>query len=64
MVICVECGCEFDISSARRIIGGKYGAGIYNEYFPDNDICADCASLELRSDIAAGLELQELMGTG
>ncbi|GLG90758.1 hypothetical protein [Sellimonas catena] len=39
MPICKFCGEEFELSDARRRIGRSYGAGIYNEYYPNGDVC-------------------------
>ena len=57
------CGCEFDVSEARRSIGQKYGAGVYNDYYPDGDVCRECAIEEISCDYATGAEIMELMGT-
>ena len=50
MAKCVRCGCEFDVSSARRSIGRSYGAGTYDDYYPDGDVCASCAAIEVSTD--------------
>ena len=63
MAICSCCGCEFDVSTARRVIGAYYGAGVYNSYYPDGDVCEDCATEEISADYATGEELKELMGS-
>ena len=62
MAICVRCGREFDVSRARRIIGRNYGAGLYDEYYPDGDVCENCATEEVSADAATGAEIAELMG--
>lgn len=62
MAICSRCGREFDVSTARRVIGYHYGAGMYNEYYPDGDVCEYCAVEEVGGDYEAGAELKELMG--
>lgn len=64
MAICSRCGREFDVSTARRSIGRSYGAGTYNNYYPDGDVCEYCATEEVSADYATGQELIELMGTG
>lgn len=56
MAICSRCGCEFEVSDARRSIGRSYGAGTYNDYYPDCDVCTDCAAEEISADYAAGEE--------
>ena len=62
MAICSICGREFDVSTARRSIGRSYGAGTYNDYYPNGDVCEYCATEEVSADYAAGGELKELMG--
>ena len=64
MAKCVRCGIEFDVSYARRIIGHSYGVGAYNEYYPEGDVCEDCAIEEISADYNAGAAIIELMGTG
>lgn len=64
MAKCKRCGCEFDISSARQSIGHSYGAGIYNDHYPEGDVCEDCAIMEISADAGTGSELIELMGSG
>ena len=62
MAFCSRCGREFDLSSARRAMGIKYGSGSYNEYYPDGDVCEECAGSEMGADFAAGAEILDLMG--
>ena len=65
MAICVRCGKEFSVSNARRLMSREYGKGIYNEYYPDGDVCEDCALSEIGGDYEAGgdaMELAELSG--
>lgn len=57
MPICSMCGREFDLSDARRIIGRRYGAGEYNDNYPDGDVCEDCAIEELGTAYNAGAEV-------
>ena len=64
MPICSRCGCEFDLSYAKRSIGRRYGSGTYDDYYPDGDVCEDCALEEVSADYNAGAEIIELMGTG
>lgn len=64
MTKCVRCGREFDVSYARRSIGRRYGAGLYNDYYPEGNVCEDCATEEISADYNAGAEIIELMGTG
>lgn len=62
MAKCVECGCEFDVSRARRVVGARYGAGAYNDYYPDGNVCEDCASDVIGADYSTGAEIKSLMG--
>lgn len=62
MAQCCRCGCDFDLSYARRLIGRRFGAGTYNEYYPDGDVCEDCAYEQISADYATGEEIAELMG--
>lgn len=64
MAICSRCGREFDVSDARRSIGRTYGAGTYNDYYPEADVCEYCAVEEVSCDYNEGAELKRLMGTG
>ena len=63
MAICSQCGEEFDVSYARRSIGRRYGAGVYDSYYPDGDVCEHCAFETIGADAATGEELKELMGS-
>lgn len=63
MAKCERCGAEVDVSYARRSIGQTYGAGTYNEYYPEGDVCLDCAIEQVSADVATGEELKELMGS-
>ena len=62
MAICVWCGKEFDVSTARRRIGRRYGAGVYDDTFPNGDVCDECASSEIGGAIGIGAEIMEDMG--
>ena len=55
---CVYCGQKFDLTSVKRSCGQKYGAGSYDEFFPDGDVCQSCADDTLGSALAAGREMQ------
>lgn len=61
---CIRCGREFNISYARRSIGQNYGAGSYNDYYPDGNVCEYCATEEISADYGTGADTKELMGTG
>ena len=62
MAICSRCGKEFDAGYARQLMGIRYGAGSYNNYYPAGDVCEDCAGEEMGADYATGQEIRELMG--
>lgn len=41
---CAQCGREFDLTHARRVIGARYGAGTYDEGYEEGErLCEDCA---------------------
>lgn len=61
---CKRCGCEFEAVHARRSIGRQYGAGTYDDYYPEANVCEHCAVLEISADVGAGEEFPELMGSG
>lgn len=50
MKICSMCGAEFDPGSVKRKIGRMYGPGTYSDYFPDEEVCASCAIVEMSPD--------------
>lgn len=59
MATCCRCGCEFDLTYAKRFIGRRYGRGVYDNYYPDGDVCEDCAVEEVGADYNAGAEILE-----
>lgn len=59
---CARCGHVFNISEARRLTDKRFGQGIYDDYFEDNDVCKDCAFEDLSAAAATAEELEELMG--
>ena len=61
MPICCMCGEEFSLSTARRCIGRRFGAGTYDDEFPDGDVCEECASEEIGSNMAEGASVMECM---
>lgn len=61
---CIRCKKEFDLSYARRSMGRIYGAGTYNDYYPEGNVCEDCATEEISADCNEGADIIELMGTG
>lgn len=61
---CVRCGTEFELGYAKRAIGRRYGSGTYDDYYPEGNVCEDCAIKEVSADYATGAEIIELMGSG
>ena len=61
MSICSRCGEEFDLTYAKKSMGRMYGAGVYDDYYPEEDVCRSCALEEISADYATGAELMELM---
>lgn len=59
-MICRYCGKEVNLSSARRSIGRKYGAGTYDDCYPEGDVCTYCADYEIGADCETGAEVMEL----
>lgn len=55
---CKYCGKEFDVTYARRLLGRRYGAGAYNDEYPDADVCENCATEYIGGAYATGLEIQ------
>lgn len=64
MKVCSRCGAEFDLGSVKREIGRMYGVGIYNDYFPEEEVCTNCAVSEISADYEIGGEIIEDMGPG
>jgi len=62
MAICSQCGCEFDVSYARRVIGHRFGAGMYDYEYPDGDVCEDCASDDMGAASGTWEEMKTLPG--
>lgn len=61
MPICDICGDEFDLSTARRSIGRRFGSGTYDDQFPDGDVCEDCANDQLGSYMNEGASIKDCM---
>lgn len=57
---CACCGREFDLSEARMYIGRRFGAGTYNDQYPDGDVCEDCALADLGAAMATFNEMAEM----
>ncbi len=63
-MICRICGEEFNVSAAKRRIGKLYGAGEYDSYFPNGDVCGSCAIEEMSPDYGSGEDQIDDMGSG
>ena len=61
MAICSRCGREFDLSYARRSMGRYYGAGVYNDYYPEGNVCDYCATEQISADYYEGEEVLDLI---
>ena len=62
MAICSYCGKRFNVESTRRYIDRKFGEDTYDDAFPNNDVCGDCARDETSSDIETGNDTLRLNG--
>ena len=62
MAECSNCGEYFSVSRARRVLAARYGAGAYDEFCPDCDMCEDCVLDEVGAAWAEGAKIAELMG--
>lgn len=62
MAICSYCGERFNVESTRRYIDRKFGEDTYDDAFPNNDVCSDCARDEISTDIESGSETLRLNG--
>ena len=43
MAVCIECGKEFDVAAVRRKLSREYYKGVYDDQYPDANVCYDCA---------------------
>lgn len=64
MPICSRCKCEFNLGDTKRMIGRRFGSGVYDDYYPNEDVCEDCALEEISADYETGEDNIELMYTG
>lgn len=64
MATCLRCRTTFNLIYAKRRVDHLYGAGIYDDYFPDGDVCDKCAIEELSCDYGTGEEEIGNMGSG
>lgn len=42
MAVCIECGKEFDVAAVRRKLSREYYKGVYDDQYPDANVCYDC----------------------
>lgn len=63
MPVCVWCKKQFDLEEAREACE-RFGRDIYDDYFPEGNVCGKCAVDTIRDDYSAGAALIDLMGTG
>lgn len=58
---CAWCGCEFDVSSAKRSINRKYGVSTYEDICMGQYLCRNCVETEVSGAIGVGAEIEEYM---
>lgn len=63
MPICVVCGEEFDLASVRRKFSRQYTKGVYDQCFPDANVCYDCALSDISASWGSGEDQIEDMGS-
>lgn len=61
METCAWCGCEFNLSSAKRSINRKYGSETYEDTCIGKTLCKKCVETEVSGNITIGSEVSELM---
>ena len=60
---CSICEKEFNVNDTRKSIDRDYGRGSYNAYYSANDVCEECARIQMGCGIPAGEEIKSLMGS-
>ena len=40
---CALCGKKFDPEDAEQTVDNEFEEGLYDDQFPDHDVCEDCA---------------------
>lgn len=64
MAICIECGKEFDVATVRRKLSREYYKGIYDDQYPDGNVCYSCTLLDISANWGNGEDQIEDMGSG
>lgn len=66
MKTCPRCGEDFDQEHAKHKINRIYGEDVYESYYysEEEEVCAECAMLEISADQGVGKEIAEDMGYG
>lgn len=66
MKTCPRCGEDFDPDYVKNKIDRIYGEDVYENYYyaEDEEVCAECAMLEISADQGVGEELAEDMKSG
>lgn len=65
MKTCPRCGEDFEPEYARNKIDRIYGEDVYENYYysEEEEVCAECAMLEISADQGIGEEIVEDMGS-
>lgn len=66
MKTCPRCGEDFDPDYVKNKINRIYGEDVYESYYytEDEEVCVECAMLEISADQGVGEELAEDMESG
>lgn len=54
MAVCIECGKEFDVAAVRRKLSREYYKGVYDDQYPDANVCYDCALPDISASWGGG----------
>lgn len=64
MAVCIECGKEFDVAAVRRKLSLEYYKGVYDDQYPDANVCYDCALPDISASWGTGEDQIKDMGSG
>jgi len=64
MAVCIECGKEFDVAAVRRKLSREYYKGVYDDQYPDANVCYDCALPDISASWGTGEDQIKDMGSG
>lgn len=64
MPICVVCGEKFDLTAVRRKFSREYFKGVYDQYYPDANLCYNCALPDISASWGTAEDQIEDMGSG